>query len=101
MGLAAFASMAAGVTMPLMNVVFGRCPTDNRESDWNSHHATGALTNQFVGYFNEAGSTTSQAEFESALNRNAYVPSQLWAEYHHNLPSIVCTYSPYSLPNLV
>ncbi|KAI0146805.1 P-loop containing nucleoside triphosphate hydrolase protein [Pestalotiopsis sp. NC0098] len=53
MALAGFASVAAGVTMPLMNVVFG------------------ALTTNFVSYFNTTGSGVSQAEFEAALNRNA------------------------------
>ncbi|KAH6646349.1 P-loop containing nucleoside triphosphate hydrolase protein [Truncatella angustata] len=53
MALAGFASIAAGVTMPLMNVVFG------------------ALTTQFVDYFNPTSGNVSQAAFESALNRNA------------------------------
>ncbi|KAF3017156.1 hypothetical protein E8E14_011158 [Neopestalotiopsis sp. 37M] len=53
MALAGFASIAAGVTMPLMNVVFG------------------ALTTSFVSYFSETGPAVSQAQFESALNRNA------------------------------
>ncbi|KAK9425140.1 putative Leptomycin B resistance protein pmd1 [Seiridium unicorne] len=53
MALAGFASIAAGVTMPLMNVVFG------------------ALTTNFVAYFSADGGGVSQAQFEAALNRNA------------------------------
>ncbi|KAI1846849.1 hypothetical protein JX266_007070 [Neoarthrinium moseri] len=52
MALAGFACIASGVTMPLMNVVFG------------------ALTTNFVGYFREPP-TLSQAEFEAQLNQNA------------------------------
>ncbi|KAI0137065.1 P-loop containing nucleoside triphosphate hydrolase protein [Xylariales sp. AK1849] len=52
MVVAALASIGSGVTMPLMNVVFG------------------ALVGDFNGYFTP-GTTVSQAQFEASLNRNA------------------------------
>ncbi|KXH45966.1 ABC transporter [Colletotrichum simmondsii] len=50
--VAAFASIAAGVTLPLMNIIFGQ------------------LVGQFTGYFAN-GSTVTTAQFESLLNRQA------------------------------
>ncbi|KAI0593393.1 P-loop containing nucleoside triphosphate hydrolase protein [Biscogniauxia sp. FL1348] len=52
MAAAAMAALASGVTLPLMNVVFG------------------ALVGAFTGYFNEPP-TTTEAQFRRALDRNA------------------------------
>ncbi|KAK2022949.1 ABC transporter [Colletotrichum zoysiae] len=58
--IASAASVAAGVTLPLMNIIFGQ------------------LVGQFTSYFSD-GATMSRAQFDSILNRQALYITALFA----------------------
>lgn len=97
MAFAALASIGAGVTMPLMNVVFGELPMRMAIRGFVAYHVLGSLVGDFTRYFSYDG-TVTQAQFEAGLNKNAYVGRL--GDMCLVLTLSACTFLPSSLPSL-
>ncbi|KAG9230574.1 P-loop containing nucleoside triphosphate hydrolase protein [Amylocarpus encephaloides] len=69
MGAAALASVGAGVTLPLMNVVFGIF-CQSKSAILSAHQLLGQLVGNFNDYFTP-GTTLTQASFERSINKFA------------------------------